>query len=217
MARIRMSFAGYPSGKIGDVVFKRRNNNIYISMAPVKKKEQTEAQYVLRRKFSFCNGLSSAVIKNDIFFRRWEDARIESESAYTKVMKVNMKLVNMEDLSGITLIPDDEPFKSEVLDWSFRDNNLVITFRSPEIRYSGISMQGVLLLNEPSENISKYFRFIPFYNDKSFPEDGGITFKESFNSTYIDFYNGRRIIVNIALKDRQGKTSRFSETMEIKV
>jgi hypothetical protein len=166
MARMKKCFLGYPSGKIGDLVFKIRNDKIFVSAAPeFRKTSVSSGQKTCRKNFSICNLFASALKNIDILYRRWGEVDIDAENEYLKIMKINLENLNKNGLSSLKLLPDEDYFSPELKSWSYYSNTLEVKCRIPEGVKTGfsLSLQGVAIGLEPLVPTEKDHCIIPLY------------------------------------------------------
>jgi hypothetical protein len=211
MSLLKNIFFGFPSGKIGDLVFKKRNGKVYISRLPEFKKKPGELVVKNRDAFAVCNTFASALIKISLFRRCWSDSKIKAESGYLKIMKVNLKEFCMDENHRFILIPGDYEFSAEIKDYSLDNHKLSITFYPPDVKKScrKISVQGVIELTQPADIYNKKIRFIPVYSDDHTLKDGeeftlGRTFL-SAETEIMKSYLDKKLIINAAAKDDKGE------------
>ncbi|MCB9210973.1 MAG: hypothetical protein H6609_16525 [Ignavibacteriales bacterium] len=93
MAKVNQSVIGKLSGKLGDLVFRQMNGKTFISTRPKNYKPTKSKKAVSNRNsFSQINLFASTINKNETLKHIWLNAKIDAQSAYTKITKTNLKL-----------------------------------------------------------------------------------------------------------------------------
>ncbi|MCB0744661.1 MAG: hypothetical protein KDC67_12200 [Ignavibacteriae bacterium] len=93
MAQIKNNVLGNPSGKLGQLVFRTLNGKTFVSVRTKKyKATKSKLAKVVRNGFKENNLLASTINKNEMLKLIWQSAKIDARSAYTKILKTNLKL-----------------------------------------------------------------------------------------------------------------------------
>src|ERR1035441_3986947 len=108
MARLITQILGVMTGSVGDIVFRRRGGQSYVSAKPSGYSPRTDAPSVARKKqFKTAVEIAKNINAIPILKAVWPVDSSKQMSKFQKMVSVNYKLVSGEDLTGQpTLTPN---------------------------------------------------------------------------------------------------------------
>jgi len=223
MAYIKQSTFGQLSGSLGDYYCRVFNGKTVICRKPAKKSfTPCKAHINSMNKFTAAVHICSAINSIKILSKSWKDSSSTGLNGYNKMTKENMlRILTDNDISNILLVPREELFTTELISISLNAEILVVTFEpltvftSPGFERT-ISCQGVLQLTEPIDPVSKSQVYIPVIS-KTLQHIPGeiITFEIRFTSSEYEIikgYSGRKTLLNLAVKDKEGAVIEYSKS-----
>jgi hypothetical protein len=219
MGHLSGSIFGLPSGKAGDIIFRRRYGKsvFYVDSEKTKKIKSGKVKEN-NQKLSYCAAFSAALASIRAVNPAWLTYPVKAVTVYNKIMKLNMKLIKTEgDISGMLLTPGDDKFDTSVTSCQLSDKELIIEF-SPCTKYYGteklISAQGILQLRSPIDNKLSQVKFLPvFSKDQEYISGTSQQFifkPDAQTEEIISKYSERNLLVNLAIKDIQSFPEGFS-------
>ena len=103
MATLTKTVLGKISGSIGDVTFRQKNGNNYVSSRPNSFTAATDAESVKRRnRFAYACKLSAAMISLAPLKAVWESGTSNGQSAYNKIVGMNYRFVTEDTITSQT-------------------------------------------------------------------------------------------------------------------
>lgn len=170
MARLLTQVLGIMSGSVGDIVFRRRGGRSYVSAHPSSYTPRTDAASMARKKqFKTAMEIGKTINSIPLVKAIWPADPTKATSKFNKMVSVNYKLINGDDLTGQpTLTPD----------FGFGMTNAAVEIAANAVTFSadalgvnlGIdtstektySTVGLILLNGPIDPLSPDIQVIKF-------------------------------------------------------
>ncbi|MFZ4591227.1 MAG: hypothetical protein ACOYN6_09535 [Ignavibacteria bacterium] len=134
MARIVKSFLGTPSGKHGDIVYKRVNKNTFSYKASQAYKEtNSDAVFKNRDVFKSATKFSIFLNRSDLLKKIWKRSKVQGKSTRMQIFKfnhVNIKLYGIN--SGCHIVPDNIHLRNPGV--ALNEDSLTIKFTAYDNR-----------------------------------------------------------------------------------
>jgi hypothetical protein len=226
MGHLTSSILGLPSGKAGDLVFRRRHGKSVFYVCPDNStKIRSEKVKENNFKLSYCASFSAALASVRALNTAWLTYPVKASTVYTKIMKLNMKQIKPEAcISDMLLIPGDDKFDTSITDCRLNEKELLIEFAPCSKYYSMeklISAQGILQLRSPENDKLRQVQFLPvFSKDLDYVSGTQLLFSIKFDAQteeLVSKYSEKNLLINLAIKDIQSFPERFSREVYIEM
>jgi hypothetical protein len=219
MGHLSGSIFGLPSGKAGDIIFRRRYGKsvFYVDSEKTKKIKSGKVKEN-NQKLSYCAAFSAALASIRAVNPAWLTYPVKAATVYNKIMKLNMKLIKAEaDTSGMLLTPGEDKFDTSVTNCQINNTELIVEFSPCSKYYSTeklISAQGILQLRSPKSGKLKQVKFLPVYSkDQDYVSGTQLQFiikLDAQTKELISKYSEKNLLINLAIKDIQSFPESFS-------
>ena len=216
MARNNPSVLGEPSGKIGDVVYKKRNGKTYISKAAETFNSSQLPHEIDKRNIQKVNGKFASIInQNKLLHVIWEKEKFPCTNAYNKINKVNYHFCAPDHpTEKAQLTPGG--FKLKVKDISIFPEGIEVTPDSIKLNKDEAAIAWIMILSlwNPKRKSKKTndFEFLPFEN---YTSDGPkLIFKlNKQDMPLTKKYKGRTTFLAAVILSEENKIMRWTETL----
>ncbi len=201
MGNLDKKILGIPRGKVGEVVFKRRNNKIYTGPAPEEYKKTTSVRLIANRgRFAKVTKFSNFVNGNPILKRIWNNTNVHGPDSNLKIFSYNYSSISTNGPSDWThilpananLIIENPILNDYSLSFSFQINHS--SDMVPEFY-----VVSLLYFKDPIETSSKkqHLIIMPYEYIDSFPEPISEfnTYKFEDNETSFSMINDYKTIM----------------------
>jgi hypothetical protein len=170
MARLITQILGVMTGSVGDIVFRRRGGQSYVSAKPSGYSPRTDAPSVARKKqFKTAVEIAKNINAIPILKAVWPVDSSKQMSKFQKMVSVNYKLVSGEDLTGQpTLTPN----------LGFEMTTPVVQLNADSVHFSAgqlgvdlgidtsiekyFSVAGIIVMKSPSDLLSQDITVLKF-------------------------------------------------------
>ncbi|MGE5458306.1 MAG: hypothetical protein ACM3RX_08115 [Methanococcaceae archaeon] len=214
---------GNISGSVGDITYKTiRKKTFIFSKISDPKIPMDEASVSRREKFGFCNKLFGAIGKVMWFKSIWKESKIYGANYINKMFTFGFDMIGGPmDFDNVPLLPIDSGFEvkqfSVYLNGKFLMLDAEISAAQTGISASSnpeISAQGIVYFNDPKDKTDKAEQFISVVSRNIPTEtDKVLTFEMQVPATdvfYFESYNYNRIVLNLMIKNIEGKPTHAS-------
>ncbi len=134
MAHFKPGILGSPNGKIGNIIFRKRNSKTHVySHCGTNKISDSPDCVNNRSAFSVAVKFSSAVNSVSSLKPFWINSKFKGENSYTKILKHNIKSFHNKQISNLTEI-SPPGFSFSCLNFRISNNHI-----SSDIKVSNIS------------------------------------------------------------------------------
>lgn len=174
MARLLTQVLGVISGSVGDIVFRRRGGRSYVCAHPSGYTKRTDAASVSRKK-RFKTAVEIAKNINTIPMLKavWPADPSKLVSKFQKMVSVNYKLVNGDDLTGQPTLTPDFGFEMSTPLVAITQN--AVTFTADALGVGiGIDtsiekfycVAGLIVMNSPTDQLSQDITVLKFQTSR---------------------------------------------------
>jgi hypothetical protein len=209
LAQLNKTALFIPSGKLGDVVIKTLRGKSYLSLKPSRYKPPDDQYYRDRLSaFSFSTSFCSALNKLKIFKELW---RSTERSSFSNMMSQNLRKARKgAEFKDMELSPFEGNFQADVKEYSLSEDILRIVVNPLSlswVRNKWLSLQGVMMLRNPSDENQKPVRFLPLFSGYvSYLPQQELTFEIKFTGGEIPLlrqYPEKEVLINLAAWNKE--------------
>lgn len=177
---------GKPTGRIGEVVYRNVNGKTviseYVENIKISKSEESVRN---RRRFGVCTDFTVAASSINPINKVWKYSNAPGRSAYTKLIKENIKLVDDNKPSSLSTITPQGGIDLHLINVVINSNSIVVDYKIDRTSTSGLLPPYTCTLlaycyNKRTENLeidNDYFSITANVVDES----GGSTESVTFN------------------------------------
>jgi hypothetical protein len=165
MATVSGGIFGGISGKVGNVIFRKRGSKIFVAKLPKKRESIRNAREIENgKKFGLTGKISKEINSIKLLKYFWHHLAIKGRSVSNVIFKENFGLLNIENLSGRVIMSPNPGFGIINPSLYVGESNLVIeckalgesgAFDTQVEKY--VSVAGIIVLKNPSvEGLAEY-------------------------------------------------------------
>ncbi|MGO9480727.1 MAG: hypothetical protein ACLP05_02945 [Candidatus Kryptoniota bacterium] len=232
MAQLDGSITGKLRGSIGDLVFRQRNGNVFVSQRPKSFMPGTDENSVQRRsKFAFSTKLSKAIYSIPELAALWRQAAPQGRSVFHSILQTNIHLVNPGMVGALTTITPPQsrawPGSNFAIDSTSSSNstNAVTAEFATLGGLTGIQINieqnvklaCVLCLTNPVDKSLPVYQFISCISESvQLILDSPLTFNIALvgeNGVKVRGYRDKKLLCAMVTLDSENKPVRYSGTL----
>jgi hypothetical protein len=171
MARLLTQILGVMTGSVGDIVFHRRGGRSYVSAKPSGYSPRLDAASVARKKqFKTAVEIAKNINAIPILKAIWPVDPTKQLSRFQKMVSVNYKLVNGEDLTGQPTLTPELGFEMETPAVTL--NAATVHFAAGQLGVNlGIdtsiekyfTVAGIIVMKSPTDLLSQDITVLKFH------------------------------------------------------
>ena len=216
MARKKPSVLGEPSGKIGDVVYKKRNGKTYISKAAETFNPSQLPHEIDKRNKQKVNGKFASIINQNILLHDiWEKEKFPCTNAYNKINKVNYHLCSPAGPAANAQITPGG-FKLAADEINIHPDKIEISLRPVKLQKDETIIKFIIILSltTPKRRSKKTndFEFLMMENYEAGKTRLTFTFSKE-EAAPVKKYKNKTIFLAAVTMDKENKILRWSETL----
>lgn len=223
MSQLHNSILGTPSGKVGNLVFRRRRGKVFIytTSIPVDR-PFSEAETANQNKFVFLRRAAACIDQEYFLKGLWNNCTLPGGIGFERHMKSNAPLYNNLDISKLKLVPVEEPIPAGLMESLLEEKVLRVVTGPISAGYARakdlkISAHGMMLISGEAANHLPYL-FIPLTSEEdSFLDGSAYTFHMPVKSDQFDLYSERSFAVCLIIKDENGAPLKYSVNLAAEV
>ncbi|MDR3667466.1 MAG: hypothetical protein P4L35_11545 [Ignavibacteriaceae bacterium] len=173
MARLIGGIFGMVSGKVGDVVYRRRFGKTIACALPSKRTTPlSEREIALRTKFAFAGKIAKTINSIEILKHFWKPNKSEQGTSCNKIFKNNYRMIEVKDLSGEISVVPMYGFNLNNPSITIGETNILIECQSlrgcilkDKKRNKYITAAGIIVLRNPIVESRALYEIIPFKSE----------------------------------------------------
>jgi hypothetical protein len=174
MGTVTSSLFGSISGKVGNVVFRKRGGKIYVATKPRKRQSAKNAGEIEREKiFALTGKISTGINSTELLKYFWRPVAAKYQSSYNLIFKKNYGELNIENLCGNVFMTPTEGFRLTDPTIYPGDTNLLIECKAlgdNSINNSNadkyVTAVGIIILKNPATEEMPLYKVIAFKSNK---------------------------------------------------
>ena len=224
MARLLTQILGVMSGSVGDIVFRRRGGRSYVCAHPSGYTVRTDAATVARKKrFKTAVEIAKNINSMAILKAIWPTDPSKVVSKFQKMVSVNYKLVNGDDLTGQPTLTPTLGF--EMTTPVVQLNATTVHFTAGQLGVDlGIdtsiekyfSIAGIIVMNTPTDQLSQDINVLRFHTGQqnlNLITDINVSIPLSgIDQQYLSKYTVKRAFFALLTLDDNGNVVKYSAT-----
>ncbi|MHC1737215.1 MAG: hypothetical protein AB9882_04325 [Ignavibacteriaceae bacterium] len=193
------------SGKIGNVVYKRRGNTNYIATMPSKyTKSESLAAKNARDRFKVLGKFSKYLLSSPVLKEIWKNSGLNGIYSYHKILKANSPLLDGQNLSVNNMIAPKTP-ENPVKVLSLSQTELLLTLNDYifPAKATDFQLNIILAFFAPKNERSSPFQFAFVKSDA---QPGSLNYTFQLPPTAVNFIaEFERVIIYTALSFTKSK------------
>ncbi len=225
MGKLKKAVLGNPSGIVGQVLFRDRGGDVYMSTRPKSFMPGTDSLAVDRRnRFGITGKLAKAINSIDKLKIVWDEATPNNISPYNGIFKANYINVTPTDVSDTALMAPGFGFDAVATTVTVSDSEIEVVL-SPLGADSGINlavektilMAAVVFCKDTTDpNLKPNFCLAFKSGEQILNLSNPLTFNvalTSMEATYFDKYTTHKTFIAFVTLDENGKPVHYSSTI----